>query len=138
MRAQHLPALALLALLALTTLGVSQEPEGNTPPAPTPDLEERVARIEKELAETREELARVAERAERAEAFAQSLARAAKRMASTLDASEKAGFTAGINFRSREILLAGWREWLSEIERGARAPKPEAAGPPTEKAPPAR
>jgi len=36
----------------------------------------------------------------------------ASRMAKVLDESEKEGFTSGINFHSRELLLGGWRSQL--------------------------
>ncbi len=39
----------------------------------------------------------------------------AEAMAATLDESEREGFTQGINFKSREVLLAGWRDQLSEL-----------------------
>ncbi len=43
-------------------------------------------------------------------------AKSAEAMATVLDDSEQAGFTAGINPNSRMILLSGWRDQLSGIQ----------------------
>lgn len=43
--------------------------------------------------------------------------KAANTMASTLDESEKAGFTYGINPDSRHILLKGWRDQLAAAQK---------------------
>lgn len=45
----------------------------------------------------------------------------------TLDESEDAGFTAGINPRSRELLLAGFRAAASEAQVGLPGDAPEPA-----------
>jgi len=45
----------------------------------------------------------------------------AKKMAQTLDDSEQAGFTFGINPDSRHILLKGWREALASAQKDVPA-----------------
>ncbi len=57
----------------------------------------------------------------------------AKKMAQTLDDSEQAGFTFGINPDSRHILLKGWRETLAAAQKNVPAmpaakPAPKDAG----------
>jgi len=41
----------------------------------------------------------------------------AQRMAATLNTSEEEGFTSGINFRSRELLLEGWHAQLEVLRK---------------------
>jgi hypothetical protein len=78
-----------------------------------------------DLAETKATLARVVR-------YLDAQAVSAGALASTLDASEQAGFTYGINPSSREILLRGWREHLSTVQRDVPtlplAPAPPSAG----------
>ena len=48
---------------------------------------------------------------------------------SVLEQSEGLGFTAGINFRSREVLLAGMRELLRGLQKNVPGqPKPAKKG----------
>lgn len=65
-------------------------------------------------------------------------AKGADSMLATLDASEQAGFTSGINFNSREILLRGFRDFWggvrSDVPRSKPARKP-APAPVKDKAP---
>lgn len=69
-------------------------------------------------------------------AYLEAQAASAAAMTATLAKSEELGFTAGINFESREVLLAGWRAHLKTIEkdvpgaRQKRAAADEAAGRP--------
>ena len=44
--------------------------------------------------------------------------RAAEWLLGELDRSEELGFTAGINYESREVLLGGWRTYWSERLQG--------------------
>lgn len=77
------------------------------------DLAETKARVEQlagELKETRGLL-------EATHAYLDAQTKAARSMADTLDASEKAGFTAGINPDSRQLLLRGWREQLGQLQQ---------------------
>jgi hypothetical protein len=110
------------------------------PPAPAADhkieiLEKdivttrrHVDELDAQLAETRAELDAVLK-------YVGEQAASAKNMAKTLDESEQAGFTFGINPDSRHILLRGWRESLAAVQKdlpGAPAPSakpaPKSAG----------
>jgi len=48
-------------------------------------------------------------------------AKVAQAMETTLDDSEKAGFTYGINPESRQLLLKGWREQLAGAQKDVPA-----------------
>lgn len=97
-------------------------------------LEQRVEILEHELEETRGTLAALLESAEEGTAeidaitkYLQDQAVAATAMANTLSASESQGFTKGINFGSRETLLAGWRSQLASAQKGVPGAKPAPA-----------
>jgi hypothetical protein len=62
-----------------------------------------------ELAETKASVAKIVQ-------YLEAQARSAASMSETLDTSEQAGFTAGINPNSRQILLSGWREQLTTLQ----------------------
>jgi hypothetical protein len=67
-----------------------------------------------ELSETKATLAKVVH-------YLDAQATSAASLQDALAASEAAGFTAGINPNSREILLAGWREMLGTQQRDVPA-----------------
>ena len=97
-----------LALLAGSALGWG----GRTPMS---DLEARVNRLEAEVAELRLSEAKTREELGATSAYLQAQAKAAGAMIKVLEASVEAGFTAGINFGSREILVAGLSSyWTSQ------------------------
>jgi len=54
--------------------------------------------------------------------------KAARGMARTLDESEKAGFTYGMNPESRHVLLKGWRAQLSALQKDVPGAKAATAG----------
>lgn len=129
---------ALLAAAAILSMGghaqVTQEKK---------NLEQRVEELEKQLEETRGQLAGLTEALEAEAATIDGLAKYVKlqaeqaaAMTSTLSRSEAAGFTAGINFNSREILLAGWRKQLAAMQASVPAGGGKAVkkGEPIEKA----
>jgi hypothetical protein len=62
-----------------------------------------------ELGEVKATLAKVVE-------YLDKQAKSAEAMATVLDDSEQAGFTAGINPNSRMILLSGWRDQLTVVQ----------------------
>jgi hypothetical protein len=67
--------------------------------------------------------------AEKNAKYAAEQAKAAGAMLETLDATEKAGFTFGINPESRVLLLNGWRTALEAAQRDVPAlPAPATAG----------
>ena len=54
------------------------------------------------------------------------LSKSAQAMAQVLDEAEAQGFAAGINYQSRETLLAGWRKQLATFQDlGPKKPAPE-------------
>lgn len=105
-------------------------------PAQKATLEERVNALEVQLAEratadltAATEVAELKELVQATVAYLEAQASAAAEMERTLAASEKAGFTYGINPESREILLSGWRERLATMQTNVpgRKKEPEAA-----------
>jgi uncharacterized protein YlxW (UPF0749 family) len=62
-----------------------------------------------ELADTKASVAKITQ-------YLEAQARSAAAMATALDESEQAGFTAGINPNSRTILLNGWRVQLTTLQ----------------------
>ncbi|MAF64690.1 MAG: hypothetical protein CMJ84_03390 [Planctomycetes bacterium] len=120
--------LAGAALLSLT--GRPQDPGGGD------RLAERVDALERDLAAARTtlealtvEITSSANLTRRTAAWARAQAVAAAAMAGTLDAAEGAGFAKGMNYTSREILLAGWRRRLAALGDGLpAAPAPARPG----------
>jgi chromosome segregation ATPase len=89
------------------------------------DLSQKVEALEKELVQAKAEIAgfetaltKNTETLDQIARWIEGQADSAAGLASTLDAAEDQGFTAGINFGSRETLLAGWRKALSETQKG--------------------
>ena len=127
-----LPIACVIALA--TSLLVAQDPAKED--AGAPDLGKRVETLEKELAATRLELTETRALLDNTVGYLQAQAAGSKKLLETLDASEQAGFTAGINPHSREVLLGGFREWWGAKTVGVPVRKvvPE----PEEKAKPGR
>jgi len=67
-------------------------------------LENRVAQLERRLADTEALL-------DETVGYLHTMAKASSSMLEVLDQSQELGFTAGINFKSREVLLAGFRAY---------------------------
>jgi hypothetical protein len=89
------------------------------------DLTQRVETLELDLERARqkvtglsEEVARTGAVLDRLQKWVAAQAEGAKSLSATLDTSEQQGFTAGINFTSRETLLAGWRQSLGVMAQG--------------------
>jgi hypothetical protein len=116
------PALCVVALAA--SLGFPQDPapQGQG----SPNLEKRVEALEKELAATKQELADTRARVDASVAYLHAQAKGAQHMLDVLASSEEAGFVPGINYRSREILLSGMREWYGGKTEDLPAAKPTA------------
>ena len=111
---------ALLAGLSFSQGQGSKDPV----PAPQDPNARKFEIIEQDLISTRAKLEDTATQlAETKAVLAKTLryldaqAKSAALMAETLDESEKAGFTFGINPDSRQILLAGWREQLAVLQK---------------------
>lgn len=93
------------------------------PAAQQATLEERVQALEAQLAQQgsaeqamAEDVEELKQLAEATVAYLEAQAKAASKMEATLAKSEDEGFTYGINPRSREILLDGWRDTLATMQ----------------------
>ena len=82
------------------------------------DLERRLAELESTSAGLRDAVGANTASLDGFQTYVQRQAKGAAAMAKTLATSESQGFTAGINFVSRETLLSGWREFLAIAQEG--------------------
>jgi hypothetical protein len=84
---------------------------------------QRLDRLEADMVETQALLAQTLK-------YLDQQSKSASSMAATLDQAEAAGFTAGINYESRKILVKGWRDQLSALQKDLPTPpvSPVAAG----------
>ena len=87
------------------------------------DLEARVDELEEALAAQTKVTKQVSTALDEVLEYLVAQAEAAKALAKVLDRSEELGFTAGINFESREVLLAGWHEALKAAQEDLPKPK---------------
>lgn len=133
----NLAAVILCSAALLGGLAFSQSPSAQGAQGAQDPPEKRIARLEADLAAMRARVdAAVADAADaraRCATVAKYLDRQAKvaaEMARTLDESETAGFTYGINPDSRHILLAGWRKQLAAAQKDVPAAPAEAAATP--------
>ena len=114
-----------IALLLVSTgwflRGDAQEAGQDSP------LEARVVALEKALAD--EEKAHTETRAilDQTVEYLQASSQSAGRMMGVLDSVEAAGFTAGINYKSREMLLAGLRDQYRTAQASVPQSKPSGA-----------
>lgn len=122
-------AATLTVLLVGAGLGFSQG-QGTT------DTAKRLEVVENDLVTTRQKTEMLsAELLETQAVLAKTLqyleaqAKSASTMSGTLDESERAGFTYGINAESRQILLRGWHEQLAaqQTELPTMVTKPKVA-----------
>lgn len=91
-------------------------------------LQKDVAALQKVVEAQAKDAADARVLAEKNAKYAAGQAKAAAAMLETLDASEKAGFTFGINPESRVVLLSGWRDALEAAQRDVPAlPAPATA-----------
>jgi hypothetical protein len=102
----------VLSLFATGCLGLATWQSGNAS-----DADARLATLAKDCATLQKDLAETRTLVEKTARYAAEQARAASAMAEVLDASEKAGFTFGINPESRIVLLQGWRDALAAAQR---------------------
>lgn len=125
-RSSLLVTLGLAAALTLSAGAQSSQEEA--------DLRQRVELLEQQLAEARTEvdglkdaLTQNTQSLDQLTRWVEAQSKSAAAMASTLDSAEAQGFTAGINFESRETLLAGWRKALAETQKGLGGEKAKGA-----------
>jgi hypothetical protein len=126
-----LPAVSCLCLagFALSTWSPAraQDPAQQT-------LEARVAALEGELALEKKRHEETRALLDQSLAYLERQSKAAQTLMGVLDESEKQGFAWGENWRSREILLAGFRAYWGGMQGAPKAPEP----PPEKPAVPAR
>jgi hypothetical protein len=110
-------SIAVLAVALFAGLSFSQNP-------PAPSADHKLEILEKDLVSTRlrvetlsAELSEMRATLDATTKYLADQATGAKNLAATLDASETAGFTYGINPDSRHILLKGWREQLAAAQK---------------------
>ena len=96
---------AACALLALALLPSAQQKAKDGPM-------DRLQVVERDLAQAKDKLAKQETELAELKAWMAAQQAAAKAMQATLDESEQAGFTYGINPESRHALLRGWRAQL--------------------------
>ena len=118
---KHTLAPAAVALLFLLGIGLAQDP----PPDETPDetLSKRVEVLELEVLTLKKEVQAGRVLAEETTRYLAGNKERSEALLKVLDDAEARGFTAGINFTSREVLLAGWRDYLAGEAEGLPAPK---------------
>jgi len=127
---------AIVSCLVLTVgAGIAFSQGGGGPvAAQKPDAGQKIDVLERDLVSTRQKLEEVtAELVETKTVLAKTIlyldaqAKSAAAMKDVLEQSESAGFTKGINFESREILLRGWREQLDALQQNVPSPIPPKA-----------
>ncbi|MEM7307178.1 MAG: hypothetical protein AAF682_10935 [Planctomycetota bacterium] len=106
-------------LLSLAALGLALGPglTQDDPPQEDP-LAERVQALEDEVASLKRDLAAKTAKNEEILRYLAGEKTRGTALLRTFDEAEQAGFTAGINFRSREILLAGLRAYVNDAQKG--------------------
>jgi hypothetical protein len=102
---------------AATQTGGTDDPAGATA-TEVEKLREELDGLRTELEETRALLDETVH-------YLHTSGKAAGAMVDVLAASEKEGFTFGINPRSREVLLEGWRAQLAETQKNLPGKKAE-------------
>jgi len=108
----------LLSPFVVSSLGAPHAASAGATRVQDKGLEERVAALETELAAERKKNEETRALLEQSIAYLDVQAQSAKTMLTTLDDVEREGFTPGINFRSREILLAGMRAVWGSTQQG--------------------
>ena len=112
----------IASALAMPRALAAQEEDDASPQVRA--LEARVDQLAGELAATSERLDEVI-------GYLEKQAAGGKALLGRLDESERLGFAAGINYGSREVLLAAWRDYHGGQQKGlpkrAKAPDERAA-----------
>ena len=91
------------------------------------ELEERVAELEAQLLVLRKEDAAAQARLDQVSRYLEAQAQGGKALASQLDRVEELGFAKGINYESRQVLLAAFRGFTAGLQKGLpAAPRPAA------------
>jgi len=131
MKQQIVMAAGLAAALVCGT-AFSQDGGRDDEQGGVDELKELVEAQALRIDELEEELLATQARLDETIAYLHANAKQADAMLGTFQASEAAGFTKGINWESREMLLAGFREYMSGQKSGlpkAPPPKPQPTPP---------
>jgi len=123
-----LPFVPFLLVLpfAASAAGPAREARGNAPTTLQQDLTARVAALEEELAASKKKNDETRALLEQTLAYLETQVQGAKTLLTVLDESEREGFTPGINFRSRELMLAGFRAYWGGMQQGLPKVPPKA------------
>jgi outer membrane murein-binding lipoprotein Lpp len=116
----RLTLVVLAVLVASTVLAVTALSKDAEAPQPS-RLEEKVRTLEDKVLKLRTELKATRTVQAKLLRYLDGQAKAAEGLAKALDESEKAGFTYGQNFKSREILLSGFRKRIAAVRQGLPA-----------------
>jgi len=108
----------LLSPFVVSSLGAPRAASASSTCVQDQGLEGRVAALETELAAERKKNEETRALLEQTISYLDVQAQSAKTMLTTLDDVEREGFTPGINFRSREILLSGLRAVWGSTQQG--------------------
>ncbi len=110
-------------LFATACLGLAafQTTQATGAEARLKDLETQVAELQRTVDAQAKDASDARVLAEKNAKYAETQAKAAAAMMVTLEASEKEGFTYGINPESRIVLLRGWREALMAAQSNVPA-----------------
>ena len=128
-----------LAFATLLGLGLTQVPDrsvaasaqeaGQDDTTQDEGLSARVDALEAEVVALKQQVATATALVEESARYLAGAKARSEALLTTFDAVEKAGFTAGINFHSRELLLAGMRAYAADEAKGlpgAKQPEPAA------------
>jgi len=122
-----------IALALFLSLGLAQPPVQE--PAPQPDVESakddakgdvsaRLKALEAEVATLKAELAASKTMLDETTRYLAGAKARSEALLKTFDQAQEQGFTAGINFTSRETLLAGFRAYAKGESEGLPGAKP--------------
>lgn len=106
---------------ACLSLAAFQTTQATGAEARLKDLETKIADLQRTVDAQAKDATDAKALAEKGAKYAETQAKAAAAMMATLEASEKAGFTFGINPDSRVVLLQGWREALMAAQTNVPA-----------------
>lgn len=131
MKLQALSAVVAAPLLIMGTMFANGYGLG-TPEDPQDDLRALVDAQAKQISDLRIDLIETRDLVEMTLTYIDTQSKSAKSLEATLSSAEALGFTAGINPRSRETLLSGWRAYLADQQTAVPRQKVVEA-PPTKK-----
>ena len=120
MKNLHLGSFGALALAPILFLGAIQEPNAGADNALKAEVERQAAEIKVMKGELADLASLMAENTK----YQAAQSKAAKGLVSVLASAESMGFTAGINAKSRETLLMGFRDYLGTQQKAVPGAPP--------------